>query len=143
MNKITHHGGCHCGRVRYRVSAPAELTVYECNCSICSKSGYLHLPADKTNFTLLQGEDALTDYRFDSGEAAHLFCRHCGIKSWYIPRSNPDGFTVNVRCLDEGTVESMTVIPFDGKHWDENIDSYRAATKTESTRCAPDNDPSV
>ena len=127
---IPHHGGCHCGRVRFRVMAAARIEVFECNCSICSRSGYLHLPADDTSFTLLQGADALTSYRFDSGEANHLFCRHCGIKSWYIPRSNPDGFTVNARCLDEGTVESMTVTPFDGRHWEANIDAFRAKLKS-------------
>ena len=122
---ITHEGGCHCGRVRYRVQAPADLTVYECNCSICSKSGYLHLPTTKQDFTLLRGEDALNSYTFDTHEAKHLFCRHCGIKSYYIPRSNPDGFTVNVRCLGQDTIASMTIIPFDGKNWDKNVDAYR------------------
>lgn len=133
-NSITHEGGCHCGRVRYQVQAPADLTVYECNCSICSKSGYLHLPVDKDNFTLLRGEDALASYTFDTQEAKHLFCRHCGIKSYYIPRSNPDGFTVNVRCLEQERIKSMTIIPFDGKNWDEHIDEYRSEVQADRAR---------
>ena len=137
---ITHQGGCHCGRVAYEVQAPANLTVFECNCSICSKSGYLHLPAGKQNFTLLRGGDELTSYTFDTGEAKHLFCRHCGIKSYYIPRSDPDGFTVNVRCLEQGTIKSMTIIPFDGKHWDENIDAYRKEVHAARVEQATNND---
>ena len=130
---ITHQGGCHCGRVRYQVQAPADLSVYECNCSICSKSGYLHLPTSKENFTLLRGKDELTSYSFDSHEATHLFCRHCGIKSYYIPRSNPDGFTVNVRCLDQATIKSLTIVPFDGKNWDRHIDAYRAGAESDQS----------
>ena len=130
---ITHEGGCHCGRVRYRVQAPADLTVYECNCSICSKSGYLHLPARKESFTLLRGEDEQSCYTFDTHEARHLFCKHCGIKSYYIPRSNPDGFTVNVRCLEQETIKSMTIIPFDGKNWEKHIDAYREEAQADDS----------
>lgn len=122
---ITHKGGCHCGAVRYEVDAPAEIEVTECNCSICSKTGYLHLIVPKSRFRLLSGEENLTLYTFDTHEAKHLFCKICGIKSFYIPRSHPDGFSVNARCLDEGTVQSMQVEQFDGKHWEENISQLR------------------
>jgi len=135
---ITHEGGCHCGRVRYRVQAAADLTVYECNCSICSKSGYLHLPANKQDFTLLRGEDELSCYTFDTHEASHLFCKHCGIKSYYVPRSNPDGFTVNVRCLDQDTIESMTIIPFDGKNWEKHVDAYRDEVQADRAKRTTD-----
>ena len=110
---VTHHGGCHCGRVRFAVQAPAHLLALECNCSICRMSGFVHLIVPAQRFTLLSGRDALVDYRFNTGTAVHRFCGHCGIKSFYIPRSHPDGIDVNVRCLDPGTVASCHVMPFD------------------------------
>ena len=116
-----HRGGCHCGRVRFEVDAPARLNLSECNCSICSKSGYLHLIVPKSAFRLLQGEEALSCYRFNTGIAAHYFCRECGIKSFYVPRSHPSGISVNARCLDPGTVESTVVEAFDGQQWERNI----------------------
>lgn len=117
---MKHSGGCHCGAVRFEVHAPADLTVQECNCSICSKSGYLHLIVPATRFTLLQGEDCLSVYTFDTQEAKHLFCNICGIKSFYVPRSNPDGFSVNVRCLDRDSIDTINVELFDGKNWEQN-----------------------
>jgi len=125
MKSLTHTGGCHCGAVRFEVEAPPELEVTECNCSICSKSGILHLIVNKVQFRLLQGEDNLSTYSFDTHEAKHYFCKTCGIKSFYVPRSHPDGFSVNARCLDEGTVKSMHIMPFDGKNWEANIDALR------------------
>jgi len=116
-----HHGGCHCGQVRFEVDAPARLCLSECNCSICSMTGYLHLIVPKSAFRLVQGEDALACYRFNTGVAAHYFCRNCGIKSFYVPRSHPNGVSVNARCLDPGTVESADVEPFNGREWEQNI----------------------
>jgi len=118
---VIHRGGCHCGAVRFEVDAPAELEVDECNCSICSKSGYLHLIVPKARFRLLQGADQLATYTFDTHEAKHLFCKTCGIKSFYIPRSHPDGYSVNARCLQQETVKGMSITPFDGKNWEANI----------------------
>ena len=109
----THRGGCHCGAVAFEVDAPARLEVSDCNCSICRMTGYLHLIVPRTRFRLLKGADALTEYRFNTGTARHLFCRHCGVKSFYVPRSNPDGYSVNARCLDAATIESIHVEPFD------------------------------
>lgn len=116
---VTHTGGCHCGRVRFEVIAPARLTVSDCNCSICSKSGYLHLIVPKSRFRILSGEDWLTTYEFNTRTAKHLFCSVCGIKSFYVPRSFPEGYSVNARCLDEGSVEEMKVVQTDGKNWEE------------------------
>jgi len=118
---ITHTGSCHCGAVRYEVDAPPDLEVSECNCSICSRSAYLHLIVPRSRFRLLAGENQLSSYSFDTHEAKHLFCRICGIKSFYIPRSHPDGISVNVRCLDPATIRSMQVEFFDGKNWEQNI----------------------
>ena len=103
--QVTHRGGCHCGAVAFEVDAPARLTVSECNCSICRMTGYLHLIVPRTRFRLLRGAESLVEYRFHTGTARHLFCRHCGVKSFYVPRSNPDGYSVNLRCLERGTIE--------------------------------------
>jgi centromere protein V len=119
-------GGCHCGAVRYEVLAPDAIDAVECNCSICRMTGYLHLIVPKGRFRLLQGEDKLTTYRFNTGTAQHRFCSVCGIKSFYIPRSHPDGFSVNVRCLDEGSVEVASITPFDGRLWEEEMSRRQA-----------------
>lgn len=102
------------------MEAPENPTVQECNCSICSKSGFLHLIVPASHFRLLSGEENLATYIFGIGAAKHLFCKVCGIKSFYVPRSNPDGFSVNLRCLDDGTIGKTTIEPFDGKNWEEN-----------------------
>ena len=117
----THRGGCHCGRVRFEVDAPAELEVAECNCSICRMTGYLHLLVAKSQFRLVAGRDDLVTYTFNTGVAQHLFCRVCGVKSYYVPRSHPDGFSVNARCLDPGTVRGMRVQAFDGANWERSV----------------------
>lgn len=115
---LTHAGGCHCGSVRFEVDVPRDPVVHECNCSICSRTGYLHLIVPASRFRLLSGADALATYTFGTGMAKHLFCKVCGIKSFYVPRSNPDGFSINVRCLDEGTLTEFTVEAFDGRNWE-------------------------
>jgi hypothetical protein len=112
-------GGCHCGAVRFEVLAPDEIEATECTCSICRKGGYLHLIVPAGRFRLLTGEDKLTTYTFNTGTAQHRFCSVCGIKGFYVPRSKPDGFSVNVRCLDEGAVRVTRIALFDGKHWEE------------------------
>lgn len=116
----SHAGGCHCGAVRFEVFAPDAVTAYECNCSICGMTGFLHLIVPKSAFRLLAGEAALTEYRFNTGAARHVFCRHCGIKSFYVPRSNPDGYSVNLRCLDPDPGRRVTVLPFDGRNWERS-----------------------
>ena len=118
---VTHRGGCHCGRVRFEVRAPARAEVSDCNCSMCSKAGYLHLIVRSADFKLLSGQDVLTTYTFNTGTARHLFCSVCGIKSFYVPRSHPDGFSVNARCLDAGTLEEMTVIACNGRDWEQQF----------------------
>lgn len=116
-------GGCHCGRVRFEVDAPVALDVLECTCSICRMTGFLHLIVPASRFRLLRGEDALVDYRFNTGTARHRFCGRCGIKSFYVPRSHPDGFSVNARCLDEARTLALRITPFD----DDDRDAATAA----------------
>src|SRR5689334_20162402 len=117
---VTHTGGCHCGRVRFEVVAPARLEVSECNCSVCSKAGYLHLVVPADRFKLLSGSEVLTTYTFNTHTAKHLFCSMCGVKSFYVPRSHPDGFSVNVRCLDGQPLAGVEPRPFDGQRWEQN-----------------------
>ena len=126
----THTGGCHCGRVRFEVIAPAKLEVTDCNCSICSKYGYLHLIVPADRFKLLSGRESLSTYSFNTHVAKHFFCSTCGVKSFYIPRSHPDGISVNARCLDSDTIESMSVTPFDGRDWEKGRAEYRDAPGT-------------
>ena len=125
---VTHRGGCHCGRVQFEVEAPTDIEAIECNCSICSKSGFLHLIVAKDSFRLVCGEEALSSYTFNTGVAKHLFCKACGIKSFYVPRSHPDGYSVNVRCLQAGTIRSIQIRPFDGQHWEEHADTLARGT---------------
>ena len=115
---VWHAGGCHCGCVRIEALAPPDLDLLNCNCSMCRRSGFLHLIVTKERFRLVSGNDDLVEYRFGTGTARHLFCRHCGVKSFYVPRSHPDGYSVNARCLDPVTITSMNVRPFDGRDWE-------------------------
>lgn len=122
---VKHTGGCHCGRVRFEISAPEDIVASECNCSICGKSGYLGLAVSRSRFTLVEGEECLSTYTFNTGVAKHLFCRYCGIKSFYIPRSHPHGYNVNLRCLDPGTVKSMSVKAFNGQEWEKHASEFQ------------------
>jgi hypothetical protein len=116
---VTYTGGCHCGAVRFQVTVNC-YEVYDCNCSICRKKGFLHLIIPSEQFTLLRGEEVLNTYTFNTGVAKHLFCRVCGIHSFYRPRSHPDCFDVNIRCLDGNIISHFKIIPFDGANWEEN-----------------------
>jgi hypothetical protein len=115
-----HAGGCHCGAVRFEVELPNAFEVEDCNCSMCAMSGNIHVIVPASRFRIVQGADNLGTYTFNAGRAKHLFCKTCGIKSFYIPRSNPDGIAVTWRCLDEWETFEVTVAPFDGQNWEAN-----------------------
>ena len=118
----THTGGCHCGRVRYEVTTDlAQARVSECNCSICQRKGYLHHIVPRDRFRLVAGADVLTTYRFGTMTAQHHFCRHCGVASFYVPRSHPDQIDVNVRCLDDVDLGTLRIEQFDGRNWEASI----------------------
>jgi SAM-dependent methyltransferase/uncharacterized protein YndB with AHSA1/START domain len=119
------------------VDAPAQLEVIDCNCSICAPVNYRHLIVPRERFRLLRGEDILASYRFGTRTARHLFCRTCGVKSFYLPRSHPDGVSVNVRCLAPETVESIRVRPFDGAHWEEHRDELEESSPAPLEARAP------
>jgi hypothetical protein len=104
--------------VAFEVDAPARPEILDCNCSICRMTGFLHLIVPRDRFRLLRGAEDLVDYRFNSGTARHLFCRHCGIKSFYVPRSHPDGYSVHLGCLDPATLQGYDVRPYDGANWE-------------------------
>ena len=112
-------GGCHCGAVRFEAEVEPAPEVLDCNCSICSKTGFLHLIVPHDDFRFLSGHDDLTSYRFATGAAEHLFCRHCGIKSFYQPRSHPHAWSVNLRCLDAEHGLAPRIVAFDGRNWEE------------------------
>ena len=125
MSELVARGGCHCGRVRFQVQVEKHIVAHRCNCSICHMLGFVHLIVPAAHFRLLQGEGDLREYRFNSGVARHLFCGHCGIKSFYVPRSNPDGFSVNLRCVDLPPEVKVTEEPFDGRNWEQHADELR------------------
>jgi len=116
---MLYQGSCHCEKVLFEVSLPEKLEVEECNCSICKKSGFLHLILPLRDFKLVAGEEYLSHYRFNTKVAVHKFCKVCGIKPFYIPRSNPDGIDVNFRCLNT-VPKSIEIVPFDGQNWEDN-----------------------
>lgn len=119
---MLYSGSCHCGAVRFEVESPATILAQDCNCSICIKAGYLHLIVPKSKFRLIAGGEMLTTYAFGTGVAQHTFCRVCGIKPFYLPRSNPDGVDVNVRCLDPEPT-NLVIEPFDGQNWEQHARS--------------------
>jgi hypothetical protein len=120
-----HKGGCHCGAVEFEMRLHPPVKALNCTCSICRMTGFQHLIAGKDDFRLIKGEGALTSYRFNTGAADHLFCRHCGVKSFYVPRSHPDGYSVNLRCLDPENLPDVYLETFDGANWEQNIASIR------------------
>ena len=117
-------GGCHCGAVRFEVQ-PERLEALDCNCSICLKKGFLHVIVPPERFRLVQGADALAEYRFNTKTARHTFCKTCGIHPFYEPRSHPGWIDVNARTLDGDAFSQFRVAPFDGRNWEASVDSIR------------------
>ena len=125
---MIYKGSCHCGAVAFEVEANKKVVAISCNCSICTKAGNLHLIVPLSKFKLIKGENNLSTYTFDTGEAKHLFCRTCGIKSFYIPRTNPDGISVNPSCLKPQPKE-LIIEKFDGQNWEINAHSLTHLSK--------------
>ena len=114
----TYTGGCHCGRVRFRVTTDLQ-GILDCNCSICTKKGFLHLIVEPDQFELLTDPAALTTYTFGTGVAKHSFCTTCGMHPFYVPRSHPDKIDVNVRCIDGLEIGKLSITPYDGQNWEK------------------------
>jgi hypothetical protein len=120
MMSIVHKGDCHCGRVQFEFESEPDVEIHECNCSICSRVGFQHLIIPAAAFKLLTDWQELTLYTFSTGVAKHYFCRTCGVKPFYVPRSNPDGISINFRCVDDSSFSHVSFEPFDGQNWEQN-----------------------
>jgi hypothetical protein len=118
LTRVT--GSCHCGTIRFEALLPAANVAQRCNCSICAMTGFVHLLVPADRFRLLSGESSLRSYCFNTGVARHLFCGTCGIKSFYVPRSHPQGFSLNLRCLELPDTVTVSIEPFDGQHWERH-----------------------
>ena len=130
MTKQKVSGGCHCGRVKFEVKVDSHVVVHHCDCSICELTGFIHLIAPAKDFNLLSGASDLGEYQFNTGTAKHLFCKVCGVKSFYVPRSNPDGYSVNLRCLQLPDSISITEKSIDGKNWEQGAGKLSQLTKS-------------
>lgn len=125
---IKYLGSCHCGAIKFSVEAAEIPEIEDCNCSICNMSGFLHLIVPKRNFKIISGQENLQRYSFNTGIAEHLFCKTCGIKAFYIPRSNPDGVDVNLRCLSPQP-SHYQLVRFDGKNWEQQAHTLAHKSK--------------
>jgi len=123
--KIWHMGHCHCQDVTFEVRAPANVELTVCNCSMCEMTGFLHLIVKADDFHLLTGADNITTYTFNTHAAKHTFCKTCGVKPFYTPRSHPDGISVNFRCVEQNGFKTVTSKDFDGQNWEANISDLR------------------
>lgn len=119
-------GGCHCGAVRFEAELGDEpVNALDCNCSVCTMTGFLHLIVPHDRFKLISGRDDLSSYRFGTGTAEHLFCRRCGVKSFYQPRSHPNAWSVNAHCLEQSV--ELSIETFDGRNWEQAIKETQGA----------------
>lgn len=118
-----HTGGCHCGAVRFEAELPERVEAQSCNCSMCEKLGFIHIIVPESRFRITAGEDAITTYTFNTGVAKHTFCSVCGVKAFYRPRSNPDGWSINARCLDDPKALDIEIGAFDGRNWEAHAAS--------------------
>ena len=127
-----HAGGCHCGSVRFAVALPDRVEAQSCNCSMCAMVGFVHIIVPESRFEITEGADNLKEYRFNTGVAKHLFCAVCGVKPFYRPRSNPDGWSVNANCLDDRASLDLAIEPFDGQNWEANAHSLDHLSKEQA-----------
>ena len=125
-------GGCHCGAVRFEAALPRSLEAQTCTCSICAKTGFVHVIVPESRFRITRGAERLTEYTFNTGVARHLFCAACGVKSFYRPRSNPDGWSVNARCLDDTEGLEIAISEFDGRNWELHAETLAHLSKEAS-----------
>ncbi len=112
----TYAGSCHCGAVKYEVTMVPPQKAAACNCSLCSRAGWLLAFVPDGNFRLLSGEDELTEYRFNKRHINHLFCSKCGVRPFSrgTDRSGAATVAVNLRTLADFDVTALEVHSFDG-----------------------------
>ncbi|KAH8483168.1 hypothetical protein H0E87_027801 [Populus deltoides] len=126
---VIHNGGCHCRRVRWRVQAPSSVVAWNCNCSDCSMRGNTQFIVPSEKFELLgDSKEFLTTYTFGTHTAKHTFCKFCGITSFYVPRSHPDGVSITYRCVDPGTLTHVEIKHFDGQNWERSYNETFASS---------------
>ena len=115
---MPYEGACHCGALQFRLNTRPPSALLRCNCSICELEDFLHWIMPLSHFEWISGE--ANTYRFGSGVARHTFCPTCGVKPFYFPRSNPDGVSINARCVPGLNWRALPVDEFDGQHWEQN-----------------------
>jgi hypothetical protein len=122
----TYQGGCHCGQFRFEITTDLDKVV-ECNCSICTKKGAIHHRVPPERFRLLTGQDSLTLYQSGTKVAKHWFCKTCGIHPFSNPRSAPELYSINLRCLDDfhALIHGVEIKQFDGRNWEEAIKNFQ------------------
>jgi len=120
----TYKGSCHCGKVKFEVDTMIDKVIH-CNCSICTKKGALHHRVLPHQFRLLKGSDFLSLYKFNTKIASHFSCKKCGMQPFTNPRTAPDMYSINVRCLDNFDLDraDFQLIEFDGKNFETSINS--------------------
>jgi len=123
----SHRASCHCGSVSLEFQALDSVQLTICNCSMCDRTGYQHVFIPHSDAKVI-GEENLTLYTFGTGAAKHYFCQNCGIKPFYIPRSHPDCYSVNFRCVENDSLKISETIQFDGQNWEKNVQALRQAT---------------
>ena len=113
-----HKASCHCGAVAFEIDLPEGLPeLFRCNCSMCRRKGAIMAAVPLASITILQGQDALTLYQFNTRTAKHYFCSRCGIYTHHQRRSNPQQYAFNVACLEGVTpLEVSDVRVSDGIH---------------------------
>ena len=112
-----YRGGCHCGRVRFRVQADLSGELVTCNCSLCSRMGWALAFVPGSLFELESGQEALTDYQFNKKQLHHLFCATCGVRSFSRGPGHDGGetYAINVRCLEGDDGGELKLKLFDGR----------------------------
>ena len=117
---VVHNGGCHCKRVRWQAKAPPSVIAWACNCSDCSMRRNTHFVVPFERFELLgDSKDFITTYTFGTHSAKHIFCKVCGITSFYIPRLN-SGVAITYTCVDQGTLSHVEIKHYDGVNWEKS-----------------------
>ena len=127
-SNVSHSGQCHCAEVQFKFTAATVVDVTHCNCSLCAMTGYEHVFVPETDLEFIQGQENLALYTFGTHTAQHYFCKTCGIKPLYRPRSHPEAWSVNLRCVVGGTLNVGKIIDFDGQNWEENIEELKDQT---------------
>ena len=117
--KIEIKGGCHCSEIRFTALVPKQVKTLLCNCSMCKLTNYEHLIVAHEDFLLESGKDNLGLYQFGTKKAEHLFCKTCGVKSFYQPRSHPGSYSIHVAALDNCSDLEISQEYFDGQNWEK------------------------